>query len=104
PYERMKDDVRCELSLRRSAEAGAALAYVNMVGGQDELVFDGDSIVVGPGGEVLARAAQFDEELLVVDLDLPTGTSTVEGPVDAHDRTTMRVDRFIVGDEPVAAY
>jgi len=104
PYERMKDDVRCELTRRRSAEAGATLAYVNMVGGQDELVFDGDSIVVAPDGEVLARSAQFDEELLVVDLDLPAATSTVDGPVDAHDRTTMRVARHTVSDQPVAAY
>src|SRR4051812_42759690 len=104
PYERMKDDVRCELTRRRSAEAGATLAYVNMVGGQDELVFDGDSIVVAPDGEVLARAAQFDEELLVVDLDLPAATSTVEGPVDAHDRTTMCVARFTVSEQPVDAY
>ncbi len=56
---------------RRAAEAGCALAYVNMVGGQDELVFDGDSIVVDADGELLARAPQFAEELLVVDLDLP---------------------------------
>ncbi len=71
PYERDKDDVRRELVTRRAAEAGCALAYVNMTGGQDDLVFDGDSIVVAPDGTVLARAAQFEEELLVVDLDLP---------------------------------
>lgn len=71
PYERDKDDVRRELVTRRAAQAGCALAYVNMVGGQDDLVFDGDSIVVSAGGEVLARAPQFDEHLLVVDLDLP---------------------------------
>src|SRR5262249_56563020 len=55
PYERGKDDTRLELSQRRAGEAGATLAYVNMVGGQDELVFDGDSIIVAPGGELLAR-------------------------------------------------
>ena len=46
PYERNKDDVRLELCQRRAREAGAVLAYANMVGGQDELVFDGDSIIV----------------------------------------------------------
>src|SRR5207244_273706 len=46
PYERGKDDVRLELVARRAREAGAALAYVNMVGGQDELIFDGDSVIV----------------------------------------------------------
>ena len=102
PYERNKDDVRSELTRRRSAEAGAVLAYVNMVGGQDELVFDGDSIVVAPDGAVLARAAQFTEELLVVDLDLPAATGSVDGPVDAHDRTTMRVERITVSTDAVA--
>ena len=50
PYEQDKDDVRLELVTRRAAQAGCALAYVNLVGGQDDLVFDGDSIVVDPGG------------------------------------------------------
>ncbi len=76
PYERNKDDVRLALCARRAQEAGAALAYVNMVGGQDELVFDGDSIVVGSDGALLARAPQFDEALLVVDLDLPMADPT----------------------------
>ncbi|MFG2845121.1 NAD+ synthase [Kitasatospora sp. NPDC048296] len=75
PYERNKDDQRLELVQRRAAEAGCTLAYVNMVGGQDELVFDGDSIVVGAHGEVLARAPQFEEHLLVLDLDLPAASS-----------------------------
>ena len=68
PYERSKDDVRLELCRRRAAEAGCTLAYVNMVGGQDELVFDGDSMVVTAEGEVLARAPEFVEDLLVLDL------------------------------------
>ncbi|GAA2837538.1 NAD+ synthase [Kitasatospora sp. CM 4170] len=75
PYERNKDDVRLELVRRRSAEAGCPLAYVNMVGAQDELVFDGDSIVVAPDGEVLGRSPQFEEHLLVLDLDLPAASS-----------------------------
>jgi NAD+ synthase (glutamine-hydrolysing) len=70
PYERNKDDVRLALCQRRALEAGAVLAYVNMVGGQDELVFDGDSIVVAPDGTVLARGPQFDEALVLADLDL----------------------------------
>jgi len=71
PYERNKDDVRLPLVARRAIEAGAAVAYVNMVGAQDELTFDGDSIIVGPSGELLARSGQFTEELLVHDLELP---------------------------------
>jgi NAD+ synthase (glutamine-hydrolysing) len=71
PYQRNKDDVRADLVRRRAIEADAALAYLNMVGGQDELVFDGDSIVVDRRGTVLARAPQFEEGLLLLDLDLP---------------------------------
>jgi NAD+ synthase (glutamine-hydrolysing) len=70
PYERNKDDVRLALCQRRAREADTVLAYTNMVGGQDELVFDGDSIVVAPDGTVLARGPQFDEALVLADLDL----------------------------------
>jgi NAD+ synthase (glutamine-hydrolysing) len=104
PYERNKDDVRCELARRRSAEAGATLAYVNMVGGQDELVFDGDSIVVAPDGTVLARAAQFEPGLLCVDLDLPAAAGDVTGTLDAGDGTSMTVERVTVSSRPVPAY
>jgi NAD+ synthase (glutamine-hydrolysing) len=96
PYERNKDDARCELSRRRAAEAGATLAYVNMVGGQDELVFDGDSIVVAADGAVLTRGPQFEESLLVVDLDLPAATSDDDGRFDALDGTSMTVTRHTV--------
>src|ERR1700730_9524951 len=54
----------------RAATYGAYVAYVNLVGGQDELVFDGNSVVFGPRGEVLAHAASFVEELLVCDVDI----------------------------------
>src|SRR5690606_37963237 len=54
PYEKEKDDVRLELCARRAREAGCALVYANQVGGQDELVFDGDSLVVGADGELIA--------------------------------------------------
>jgi NAD+ synthase (glutamine-hydrolysing) len=71
PYELDKDDTRLLLVRRRAAEARAVVAYVNMVGAQDELVFDGDSMVVTADGTLLARASQFGEELLIVDVDLP---------------------------------
>lgn len=71
PFERDKDDVRVPLVARRAQQTKAHVAYVNMVGGQDDLVFDGDSFVTGPGGLVIARAPKFVEHLLVVDLDLP---------------------------------
>lgn len=74
PYERDKDDVRLELAARRARQAECVLAYLNLVGGQDELVFDGDSIVVSADGAVLARGPQFAEDLLVVDLELAQST------------------------------
>ncbi|ASY28056.1 NAD+ synthase (glutamine-hydrolysing) [Candidatus Planktophila limnetica] len=76
PYERNKDDVRLALVQKRAKEIGAPLAYVNMTGGQDDLVFDGDTIVVDARGVVISRAAQFQDQLLVVDIDSATQTST----------------------------
>ena len=76
PYERNKDDVRLALVQKRAKEIGAPLAYVNMTGGQDDLVFDGDTIVVDARGTIISRAAQFQDQLLVVDIDSATQTST----------------------------
>ncbi|HET6214583.1 MAG TPA: NAD+ synthase [Micromonosporaceae bacterium] len=89
PYELNKDDVRLPLVSRRAVEAGAAVAYVNMVGGQDELVFDGDSIIVDASGRLLTRAPQFAEHLLVHDLDLPAA----DPAAPAGNLGAMRVDR-----------
>jgi NAD+ synthase (glutamine-hydrolysing) len=75
PFERNKDDVRLALVQKRAQEISAPVAYVNMTGGQDDLVFDGDSIVVGKDGSVLARTAQFDDQLIVVDIDCAEGSS-----------------------------
>jgi NAD+ synthase (glutamine-hydrolysing) len=97
PYERNKDDVRLPLARRRAAEAGATVAYVNMVGAQDELVYDGDSFVVAADGTLLARAPQYEETLLVVDLDLPGGRGTVTGPV-----LGMTVERHDVSEAGVS--
>jgi NAD+ synthase (glutamine-hydrolysing) len=99
PYELNKDDQRLSLVRRRAAEAGATVAYVNMVGGQDELVFDGDSMVVAEDGTLLARGPQFDETLLVTDLDLPVATGGPDG-----DLGEMSVRRIHVSDtvaEPI---
>ena len=74
PYERNKDDVRFDLCARRAREIGSALAYVNMWGGQDELVFDGDSMVVDGHGGLVARAPQFVDHVLVADVDAPSAT------------------------------
>ncbi|GAB3205498.1 NAD+ synthase [Marinactinospora thermotolerans] len=101
PYERDKDDERLALCQRRAREAGAALAYVNMVGGQDELVFDGDSLIVDAGGELLARGPQFEETLLVTDLELPVAAPAEGAPVPV---SGIRIERHVLSEEPVAAY
>lgn len=68
PYEQGKGHIRTELARRRAAQVGAPLAYVNLVGGQDDLVFDGNSFVIGPDGDELARLPQFVEHLEVWEL------------------------------------
>ncbi len=103
PYERGKDDVRLALCVRCAGEAGAALAYANLIGGQDELVFDGGSLLVAADGALLARGPQFEEALIVTDLDLPAaaGPITDEGePVDAGDGTVITIRHVEL--EPVA--
>ncbi|HVQ95229.1 MAG TPA: NAD+ synthase [Mycobacteriales bacterium] len=98
PYERDKDDARFGLGQRRSAEAGAPVAYVNLVGGQDELVYDGDSFVLEPAGTLLARAPRFTETLLVADLTLTGRRGTVTGRV--LDMAVERHDVPGVADTP----
>ena len=95
PYELDKDDVRLPLVRRRAAEAGATVAYVNVIGGQDELVFDGDSMIVTAQGDLLTRAGQFTEELLIHDLDLPAATDTPDDPekVDGMSIAHVHVDQ-----------
>ncbi|GIF11732.1 NAD+ synthase [Actinoplanes teichomyceticus] len=100
PYELNKDDVRLPLVQRRAAEAGATVAYVNLIGGQDELVFDGDSMIVGPDGELLARAGQFTEELLVHDLDLPAADAA-PNPQGSTDAAKPQVEQHIPDDMPI---
>jgi NAD+ synthase (glutamine-hydrolysing) len=72
PYHRGKGREREAMFAARARAYGTCLAFCNLVGGQDELVFDGHSFVVDPSGEVLARAAQFEEELLIC--EIPPGS------------------------------
>ncbi|MEV8564383.1 NAD+ synthase [Streptomyces sp. NPDC051322] len=100
PYERNKDDQRLELVRKRAQEAGCTTAYVAMTGGQDELVFDGDSIVVDKGGEVIARAPQFTEGCVVLDLELPAAGPVPSGVVD----DGLRIEHVTLSGEPLPAY
>ncbi|WP_424856027.1 NAD+ synthase [Streptomyces sp. SAI-170] len=101
PYERDKDDTRLELVRKRAQEAGCTTAYLAMMGGQDELVFDGDSIVVDASGEVIARAPQFSEGCVVLDLDLPAAAA--DAPTGVVD-DGLRIDRVVLSEEPLPAY
>ncbi|MGC0377687.1 NAD+ synthase [Streptomyces sp. SAI-229] len=101
PYERDKDDTRLELVRKRAQEAGCTTAYLAMTGGQDELVFDGDSIVVDRDGGVVTRAPQFAEACVVVDLELPLAEA--DAPTGIVD-DGLRIDRVVLSEEPVPAY
>ncbi|HVW46735.1 MAG TPA: NAD+ synthase [Solirubrobacterales bacterium] len=81
PYHRGKGHEREEMFGERAREYGAYFAFVNLVGGQDELVFDGQSLLFGPDGTVLARAAQFEEELLVTEVPAGAGAAPLADPL-----------------------
>ncbi|MFK4064266.1 NAD+ synthase [Streptomyces sp. NPDC029674] len=101
PYEQNKDDQRLDLVRKRAQEAGCTTAYLAMIGGQDELVFDGDSIVVDKDGEVIARAPQFSEGCVVLDLDLPAAAPVPpSGVVD----DGLRIEHVTLSEEPLPAY
>lgn len=107
PFERDKDEVRLPLVTRRATETDTIVAYVNIVGGQDDLVFDGDSVVVDGTGAILARAPQFDEHLLVVDVDaeaaadgaLPPAVSRVEISTPAREQPALAADVATLPDD-----
>jgi NAD+ synthase (glutamine-hydrolysing) len=84
PYHRGKGHERVEMFAERSRAYGAYFAFCNLVGGQDELVFDGQSLVTDPDGNLIARAAQFEEELLVCEIPASTPCPLAE-PLDDLD-------------------
>jgi NAD+ synthase (glutamine-hydrolysing) len=84
PYHRGKGHERVEMFAERSRAYGTYFAFCNLVGGQDELVFDGQSLVTDPDGRLIARAAQFEEELLVCELPA-TGQASIAAPLDDLD-------------------
>jgi NAD+ synthase (glutamine-hydrolysing) len=98
PYHAGKPLEREHMLAQRARDSLVAIAFCNLVGGQDELVFDGMSAVIDERGEVLARAAQFDEELLLCTVDL--GSVAAERLRDASHRQAVRGQRG--GEESVA--
>jgi NAD+ synthase (glutamine-hydrolysing) len=74
PYHDKIRDIRLEILRRKTARLSVPIIYVNMVGGQDELVFDGQSLALDSNGRLIAVGKQFQEDLILVDIDLPNGT------------------------------
>ena len=81
PYDKNKLDERIDMLADRARRAQASIVYVNTVGGQDELVFDGSSLVLSPVGQVVARLEQFEEDFALV--DVPLGSNEVLDPDDS---------------------
>ncbi|WP_163542008.1 NAD+ synthase [Occultella kanbiaonis] len=98
PYERGKAPLRVRLGAQRAREVGAPVAYVNLIGGQDDLVFDGGSFVVDVDGELLASGPTFVEHLLVLDIDTP-GQTVVRDAAFARrsDDTEQMYDAVVLG-------
>lgn len=90
PYDKDKLDERTDMLADRALRAGASVVYVNTVGGQDELVFDGCSLVISPDGQVMARLKQFEEDFALV--DVPLG----HAHMGAEERSGARVRRVQV--------
>jgi NAD+ synthase (glutamine-hydrolysing) len=99
PYERDKDDVRLNLVKLRAKEADATLAYVNMVGGQDELVFEGDSIIVSSNGNVIQRALQFETDMLISDLEI--AAAGTQATLSKGEQVTLISNSAISTGKPV---
>lgn len=100
PYHVGKGKERQDMLTRRARQTGLYICYVNGVGGQDELVFDGQSMVIDPAGEVIARARQFEEELVVVDLDMHPDAPR---PLAMEDVDTPEIDTLEVAGAVVRA-
>jgi NAD+ synthase (glutamine-hydrolysing) len=98
PFERDKDEVREPLVVQRAKEMSTHIAYVNLVGGQDDLVFDGDSMIVDPQGTRLAWGRRFEEDLIIQDLDLP---ASAPGAVLPPNTQLCETELREAGDHPL---
>ena len=99
PYHVFKRAERLAMLEARATEGGTYVVYVNCVGGQDVLVFDGGSMVIGPDGRIVARSPEFSEDLFVVDLDLDRGAPPLLPSVETLE---PRVDRSTIPPPSIA--
>jgi NAD+ synthase (glutamine-hydrolysing) len=100
PYHHGKAHERLEICRARALETGSWIVYVNAVGGQDELVFDGGSIVVAPDGELAHHAALFEEDLLVVEIDGGDSNAELraawpEGPAEVYAALRLGLGDYV---------
>jgi len=96
PFHAGKMLERRRLLKEQAVENGVPLFYVNLVGGQDELIFDGQSLAVDRLGNLIAVGKQFEEDLVITDLDLEKGTAhKVEAPM--HDKTREMFNAIVLG-------
>ena len=98
PFSIGQHEARRQVLSERVEETGAAILYVNQVGGQDELVFDGSSMLISDEGLVKARAASFVEALMIADIHLTQGASLENGDVRTLTQTTRSDEPRIEGD------
>jgi NAD+ synthase (glutamine-hydrolysing) len=102
PYHAGKGLEREQLFARRAREHNVSIAFCGLVGGQDELVFDGHSFVLDRAGEVIARGGQFEEELLVCDLDIRNAGAGAPGGADTGTAPAPMVRASPSPPEPIA--
>lgn len=100
PYHAGKRLLREKMLLSRAKENKVVIAYVNLVGGQDELVFDGQSIIVNEKGEILIRGKAFEEELLFYDIDIPDRRSVKSRESRVRGQ---KIERIVITKEHLSA-
>jgi len=96
PFHVGKSRVREEMLGRRAKENGVIVTYTNMVGGQDELVFDGNSVIIDQNGQVMGRGKAFQEDLLIADLELDETAETKATRKGSTRNSLALVDRMII--------
>ncbi|MFC1478711.1 NAD+ synthase [Candidatus Margulisiibacteriota bacterium] len=97
PYHLGKGLERENILIERAKQTKNIVCYANLAGGQDELVFDGESLVMGAEGKVLARGKQFEEDLIIVDLRIPVGAGSkpASEPAGGNNLQVIKIDKSI---------
>ena len=94
PFHRGKAGEREEMLASRARDGGVSVVYLNLIGGQDELIFDGASVVISPDGELLHRSPQFEEDFFVVEVPVD-GSSAVQGSIASLLEPTEEIYRAL---------